>query len=613
VTDRLRAAAVSVAAAGLILTPTLVPFVIPSGGQLVGASSELRTNNGAAYLAFVAFAIACAALIAVWLARSSPRQQRSSSERVRPRILLAAFCVIHVALFAVLYAARGRFVFAEALYFQAPLYRMSLGEIPYVDFSYYYGPAMIYPAHWLSRFASVEAAYGLWFVATYVIGLVLLYASLTFLLASESRAFAWTFAIGIALFNPWTGLNVTFTRFVMPTATLLALLRAMHDQRASALFLAIAGILASFLYTSEAAAVVAVGAVSLGVVETLPSLVRRTAGWIMRADGAPRTTEPAPRSRAMTLVILMLAVGALGSVLVFVAIDPSLRALVRYPESAISYSSGAYNQPVYPHLPFLALAAIVVMGCGGAIVLAALGLRENMYLAAVLTVVTLITVRGALAVGDASHFAYYGLPAILTCLAVAARGGLRQPAVAAFLAVIGLALSLQLYHASVVGLIRPPQTGPFPVPTTALQGDVTNSLREIVKYGGTSSPYLMYGLEYYSLPIYRESQLRYASYYTFSVDLISTDHVARLIDDVRRRRALVVVAADRLRHTAIPVPSNELWNMAALLTDTQLGGAEMNALHARSSARVEAPLIAFIRDEYHEIHSVNGLVLLAPN
>src|SRR5437868_852669 len=205
----------------LVYGTWILPYRFPPRQFVIGASYEVGFNNAVSFFAYL-ICVPCLALVASALLPQPsvapiPRQTPRFADRV-------AFVVIagHVLLFAALYAYKGRFVFAEGLYFQSLLYRMSTGEIPYRDFSFYYGPLMLYPAYWLSRLVSLDFAYGIWFITTYTVGLVFLHVLVRFILNEERARAFWFVLLALGLFNPLTGLNETFTRYLLPSMVFLA-------------------------------------------------------------------------------------------------------------------------------------------------------------------------------------------------------------------------------------------------------------------------------------------------------------------------------------------------------------------------------------------------------
>ena len=135
--DRRAAIGVLIALSIALLYGTwILPYRFPPSQFVIGASYEVGFNNAVSFLAY----LICVPLIALVAAPLLPAFGTRPIGAVREHGLAdrtAAVVILgHVFLFAALYAYKGRFVFAEGLYFQSLLYRMSTGEIPYLQFSF---------------------------------------------------------------------------------------------------------------------------------------------------------------------------------------------------------------------------------------------------------------------------------------------------------------------------------------------------------------------------------------------------------------------------------------------------------------------------------------------
>lgn len=623
----MRATALGLAASvtALVVGAWLIPFRFPPREEVLGASFEVGFNNSLALLWSLLLAAVSAVLLArlvgpAYEARGVPAWLPAKS--MRARRVVALVIVLHLLVFAAVFLYRGRFVFAEALYFQSLLHRMSMGEVPYVDFSYYYGPSMLYPAHWLSAVLGLELAYGVWLTLTYLAGLVLLFAVLRTLLGSEDRAAPWFVALAVAFFNPWMGLNLTFVRFVLPTVILLATVSYLVGGGARRFLIAVTLLALGLTYSFDVAALggAAVPLVALALSALRRTFVLRRLYALLRMPGPPPGgAEPAPR------ITLALRCGALLGVAVFcaagafVAIDPTGTALRVYPETALAYGGGAYNQPIYPHLPFLGLAALTVAAIAGALLLSARLDRQGAALIAAYALLALATQRGAFAVADPSHFVYYGLPIVL--LAVVHTGNLqRGDGARAFVltCIAALALPLQIYQVSQFLPSRLVASTSSRSPVSAELGGggaaVVDAMSKLVREGGSERPYLMYALDYYSLPLYRQFQLRYPTYEShLAATAITPAAVRRAVEEIRAARALVLVRrADFEGAAEPPVASDAPSRTLALLTGAQLPGSELRRTNAISVARIHRPLFEFLRSEYATVDERDGILLLSP-
>ena len=596
---------------GLLAGTCVLPYYFPPRDFVVGASYEVGFNNNVSFLAYLLFV----PLLVFVLARLLPAPTEGPPTRPwwkvsrGSHVVAAAVIFAHALLFAGLYAYKGRFVFGEGLYFQSLLYRMTRGELPYIDFSFYYGPLMLYPAYWLTRLLGLDAGYGIWFVTTYVVGLLFLYVVVGFC-ARDARATAgWFTFLALGLFNPLTGLNVTFTRYLFPSVVFLAAAIFLRTGGWKYGLAATAILAAALLYSFE------IAALSLGVTCLL--------GLALLASSQVLTTMPAARQVVLRGTTLLIAAAGI-FVAAFLVIDPSGRSLIEYPGIALSYSGGAHNLPIYPHLPFLALTAVTVLALA-ALARMTLGHGGRVLIPVVVAYAALVIAseRAEFASAEPSHFAYYGLPAFLVGLFATTRFGrprLAQGALAAVL-LVGIMLPMQYYyvteflpffaqrlHFSVASAASPSEGRP-PVPGTP---SLDQQLREVVRTIGIDHPYLMYEMEYSSLPVYRDMGLRYPIYFTMLINARDHDGVRRAIGEIRERRAIVVVRKRDLIGLEPPRRSTGAWRVLDALSGAHTNGSELNALLLKSRMRLNEPFLTFVQTEYRPLYDQGGLVAYGP-
>jgi hypothetical protein len=608
-------AAFVVLAGGLIYGTWRLPYRFPQQGFVIGASNEVGFNNTVSFAAYLVCVPLLALLASRWLDRPSPSAPPPESGRIAATVA-AAIGIGHLLLFAALYAYKGRFVFAEGLYFQSLLYRMSAGELPYRDFGFYYGPLMIYPAYWLSRFMSLDLAYGVWFVTTYLTGLVFLYVVLRACLPSDRTRAVWFAFLSLGLFNPLTGLNETFTRYLFPTVVFLS--AAGCFERGGIARGALAGVLlaAGVSYSSE------VAALSIGAVAVLAGLLALRSRTPWRTDvGGPVSTRVSA-GRILTRACAVGLGGGACSVAFFLAADPTGGALRDYPAVAASYSGGAHNVPIYPHLPFLALAAITVAA------LAELwrALRENpgstpMVTAAGYAVVALAAQRAAFGAAEPSHFAYFGLPIVCLALLLTTRirDGRRARAWLAGLLTVGIVLPMQYYHVMEFAPFVARRLNVLPgvnasdgLDPAGQVSTLDQALRDVVQTVGIGHPYVMYEMEYASLPVYRDFGLRYGTYFTMLITARDEQGMRRAIDEVRASRAIVVVRKQDLDGLERPRQSSGFTRLFDTLSGAHTAGSDLNALLLRSRTRLTAPFLKFVQTEYRPLYDRDGLVAFGP-
>lgn len=616
----------------LITGAWILPYRFPPSRFIAGASFAVGFNNVVAYLWFLGFLP-----VPVWFAARLLRGRLSGVRATFGRgwspiswWLFGAAALAHVVLFGAVYAYKGRFVFAEALYFQTLLHRMTLGEVPYVHFSFYYGPSMLYPAHWLGKAMGLEAGYALWFVLTYVGGLGALYLLLRIMLPSGRSVAGWFAFLAVGLINPWTGLNVTFLRFLLPSIAFFVVADFLDRGGWARCVVASATLAFALMYSFEVAVLSTVALVVLVVV----TVGERQVEWLrngMRvlingpAAGQMAADHPdgGPSSR-LTIAFRggnLLGVAALACVAVFFAIDPSGRTLAAYPETALSYSAGAHNLPLYPSLPFLAMAAFAVFAvAGAALVFTDTGLRGSRQLLIAYLMIVVLTQRGVFGVSEPTHFAFFGLPTVLLCLFLSSH--LRNAATArrwmAAGVIVGMVFPLQYYHftqlapffshrawvatATVPGAARGP----------ALDGrSVEAALTEAVRTLGTDRPYVMYDLDYYSFPVYRQLRLRYPMYYTMLINARTHEGIERAIDEVRSAGAIVLIRKEDLDGVR-PWTRAPRWRILDVLSAAHTAGSDLTITLLASKTNLVAPFLAFLRAEYRPIWQRDGIVALGP-
>ncbi len=596
---------------GLVLGTSWLPYRFPPSHLIAGVSYEVGFNNGVAYLWFLLFLpVPVWAALRVWGRGNLPSLTRpfgATLQQFADRFLAAAL-VAHTLLFGAIYFYKGRFVFAEALYFQTLLYRMTGGEVPYVDFSFYYGPSMLYPAAWLTPIVGLDAAYGVWFVATYLAGLVVLYALLRALLPLTA-ARAWFVLLAVGFLTPWTGLNVTFLRFLLPSVVFFAV-AALLTAGGRLRFLATAGLLAfALLYSFEVAAL----AVASCVILTALAVAKQPLPLAL--DG-PQMPVGGLTSFARGLGIL--GVAGSFSVLAFFVIDPSGRALRLYPEIALSYSAGAHNVPIYPNLPFLALVVLTVIAASGTIglLIGAEGGGSRLLLGAYL-VIALLTQRGIFGVAEPTHFAFFGLPILLVCLFLTTQGS-RWRSMRPWLAVAvvaGFVFPLQYYHVTQLRpfFARPASWSAGGPEAGAPRGQrVEMALMDAVRSARVDRPWVMYDLDYYSLPVYRRFHLRYPTYYTMLINARTLEGVDRAIRETRATRALVLIGRDNLVPGPGPSSAPGVPWLLDSLSGAHTAGSQLTELLTRNKARLSGPYREFLQAEYEPVWERDGLVVLAP-
>lgn len=592
--------ALAASALALIFATAVVPFWFPPTEFVVGASYALGFNNGVSFLGYAVFL----AVIVAQLARLLPAPSRMVADGLYWKAsrfsywIAAAVIGGHVALFGALYTYKGRFVFGEGLYFQSLLHRMLQGEVPYTDFGFYYGPLMLYPAYWLSRTAGLDAGYALWFVTTYVIGLGFLFVAVSLCTDTARNAAKWFVFLAVGLFNPLTGLNTTFMRYLFPSMVVILVVGFFRNGGVRRGIGAALTLAAAVSYSFE------VGALSVGAI---------LLGWAAFAAVSKEWHIARVAGLLVTAAVLCLAV--------FLAIDPSGGALRDYGEIARSYSGGAHNVPIYPHLPFLALAIVSAVGLGALVRVVAYGPRDWRAAVAVLAaVVAIVSQRAAFGAAEPLHYAYFGLPMFLIALYMTTRyaATARLQTWLAAVLFVGIVLPMQYYHFTefLPFLAARLQASPAVAVSDSVRppsGEgLDAALRAAVATLGADRPYVMYEMEYYSLPVYRELGLRYPTYATMLHNARDHAGIRRAISEVRTQNAVVIVRRSDLGGPSRARESQGVWRVLDLVTGAHTSGSDLNAVLLRSRNELTRPFLEFLERDCVRVYENDELVAFAP-
>jgi len=609
--------------AAVVLGTSLLPYLFPPSRDILGVSAAVGFNNAVAYLWYVASVIVTGAVLARLLP-ARPALPWPSLENLRrdvPWRIVGAVAAIHVVAFAALFLYKGRFVFSEGLYFQALLHRMSFGEVPYVDFSYYYGPLMLYPGHWLGGLLGLELGYGVWFVASYVVGLVLLAMVLAAFLRSRPAVAWWFVLLAVGLVNPFTGVNFTFTRYLLATLVFLLATRLLRANGWSGLPVAVIGLAAAILYGFEVASLTLGGILLLtaGLAFRWPvDLVARTLQALGRVTGSPLDTDASARTSVVLARSVALFAASLGAAAAaFYALDPSGRALAGFADSSLAFLSGAHNQPIYPNLLFLTLVAVSALAV--AVVLRTAASSSHALAATVGAYfgLALVAQRASFAATDYNHTIMFGLPALLLALSgieyLTTPGRAAPRLGAAAILIAGFILPMQSYQTtqlfpSLLAGRSATSSGATTAPAVPIEEQIMGAVQE----AGVDHPYVMYGLDYYSLPVYRRLGLRYAGYDTIFNSARTPALVDLQIDRVRRSKAYVVMTtADYENRPGVP-RVDPLLDAYSVVTGAALPGSEVQRLNYESLRELQNQFFDFVRREYRPVVKRDAVVVLRP-
>ena len=617
---------------GLLGGTCVLPYWFPPREFVVGASFEVGFNNGFSYAAYLALVF----LLVLVVARIFPklnhglRQSPSEDAPLFSQWLFAAVILFHVTLFAAIYAYKGRFVFGESLYFQSLLHRMMQGEIPYIDFSFYYGPMMLYPGFWLTRLFGLDAGYAIWFVTTYVAGLWFLYTVLGICVTNARDRALWFVFLALGLFNPLTGINVTMTRYLFPSLVFLAVSRYLRSGGRRHGLVAVVSLAAALTYSFEVAALSLLATFLIWLVYMLKPqawiaasnflgrMIREQSVGLHREDGT--LTQQNAVCMAKRGVGLVLMAGAI-FITFFLLVDPSGGALRGYPEIALSYSAGAHSVPIYPNLPFIALSTLTIIGLAALmrVIVSGRDQRDSL-LFAVYALVAVLAQRGAFGPAEPLHFAFFGLPVFLIVLFVTGRFAQARRARACLACVLlaGIMLPMQYYHFTefspfIARILAPAIHTDASTDLTVPSGaTLEQDLRAVVEALGSDRSYLMYGMAYNSLPVYRELGLRYPTYYTMLRNARDEQGIRRSIDEVRTQKTIVVVRKQDLIGIEDPQLPAKFWRVLDLLSGAHTRGSDLAGMMLKSNNRLMSPFLAFVQAEYVPLYDQGSLIAFGP-
>lgn len=585
----------------LLLGVFVLPFMFPRATSILSASSLAGFNNSLAYAWFVLVLGVPAYLLANALppAIMTFRAPETGHPSLVPTKTVLVTILGHLLLFGALYAYKRGFVFAEALYFEDLIFRMGAGAVPFVDVHFFYGPLLLYPAAFLTRAMSIEAAYAIYYIAVYVMGLYILFVVLAWLVPARKEADGWFLVFALGFFNPYTGLNYTLVRHLLPVITLVAAWGYARKSNGLRMAAVLALVFFALTYSPEIGLVTLISIGTFSILWIIHLKPRGNVGPVIAAHLAPP----------------ILAVAMLGAF--FYWIDPNLRALRSYIQPIFTFSSGGWNTPIDPSLPMLTMMALTVVG--GAAVLRTLRGQPwgeaSCWLVAYGLMVILMQ-RAAFGKADVVHIVYSGIPLYLlsvrVCLSygggVAWRKGLRC------LLIVGLIGPLQLFHVMQYApflekyFVEPPaQQSSHPTgrirPNKA---EIQASIVRAVDHFGSDQLYYMHKLEYYRFPVYTRFHLKPVLYYPSLTSAFTQEDIQEVIRELRTANIIVIAMRRDLEKGAHGQDGGPRW--LHYMMSFPLPGSSVFDLTLQFQAKLEEPLTEFLKSSY-EVQFEDGEVL----
>ncbi|GEM_PF-2165626 len=201
-----------------------LPFHVPPLHQVYSVSQAFHFNNQVAILALLA-GVGIAALWGMLGPQPHAPQDTPENTGQLPWWPLALACAVSSVELTMITLASGWLPMDSAAYFVYKLFEMQAGAIPYRDFEFAYGPAMLYVPVFLRAVTgiSVNAAYlaSLWIFAWG--GLLMLWWVVRQARAARSvKIAAFLLLASFPALNPEFGISYTMTRYIAGFAALAA-------------------------------------------------------------------------------------------------------------------------------------------------------------------------------------------------------------------------------------------------------------------------------------------------------------------------------------------------------------------------------------------------------
>src|ERR1035438_2532097 len=259
--------------AGAAMLVFVVPYYVPMKSAVYSFSYDFGFNNKVALLG----ALFSVLMAPFFLGRDAeptkmiPAPQGEHPRGKFPLYMMAMLHTVGIAFYFFLTLIKFKmpdstdFSTPDGSYFLSHAVSMSQGLRPYKDFEFAYGPALLYPTHWLTMAGlSAHAAYFLFYFAISLVGLYLAWSFADLLPVRASlKTLVFLVICGISIVSlPTAGVSYTIVRFVTPLLVLGKLNEANVRLRPvwKHALIACAGILLVGLISPEIGAVLAITA-----------------------------------------------------------------------------------------------------------------------------------------------------------------------------------------------------------------------------------------------------------------------------------------------------------------------------------------------------------------
>lgn len=602
-----------------------LPYVVPVSSSVISASSLAGFNNTVAYLAYLVCLVLTGTALTSFLGPRLPDTQPSIeiADAWAPTPVLWAVCAAHVALFAGVFLVKGHVAYADGVYFQQILARMHEGAVPYRDVNFLYGPAMLYPAYWLSRVIPVSLAYLVYYCLMYVFGLYLLYQCIRTVIGAREAAERLFVLFAAGCFNAVLGMNYVLVRFLLPLVTVVIAWRYLNRPSPGRFAVASLALLWTFLYSLEMGVLASGGLLLLGVLSaTRPwwmVLLRPMEAPPREAASAGGTTSAASSSSALLHASAVCACAAGGLLMLFYVIDPSFTALARFVTPVLRYSAGGGSRPLSVSLPLVALMLVSILVTAASFhVLSRRGEgTDRLPLLLALLATAIVIQRPSFGKPDVLHIAYSGLPITLLGLAVipVRWQGLAVRRAYCAVAVVAFMVPLQLYNVLTYAPMPKPRGNPqgganTPTGSWGARHAVQESLDRLVVRFGTERTYYLHVLAQSSIPVVLHRHLKQVPYLATLDEAFTQDDIQQVIAELRQTRAMVISHRWTLQPFG-PVPQDTVKGGLLEFLGVPAPGSKGFAQTVRANDRLREPLLEFLHSAYEVVGEDGDLVVLA--
>lgn len=211
----------------------VVPYWFPVDTDVASAATAVGFNSRAAYYGAVLGCLGSVVIVGFLVNRgvlpdgtteSTQLSAESTSTGSGEPFPLLALGVLVSAVLVVYFPPflDGQGPYFEDNFFLSLMHRMEVGQTPFVDFEFLYGPLMIYPAHWWSELFgfSLTSYYG-YLALLEVLALGTLLVLIWRLIPGRRKALVAFFILGVLCLNVSLGPNQNALRKLVPVLAIL--------------------------------------------------------------------------------------------------------------------------------------------------------------------------------------------------------------------------------------------------------------------------------------------------------------------------------------------------------------------------------------------------------